>query len=167
MEEIALRPNRIPWPPLILAITVAVGYLLHKMVPLSELNGFFDTPHVRLIGNGLFYGGLALDAASMLTMFWARTNILPHRAAGKLVTTGPFAFTRNPIYVGNTLLMIGLALAWANSWLLALSLFAGLAVDRLAIRREERHLLAVFGGTYQHYMDSVPRWVGLRKKQGI
>ncbi|MDX1717154.1 MAG: methyltransferase, partial [Anderseniella sp.] len=43
----------------------------------------------------------------MWTMFSARTNILPHRAADRLVTHGPFALTRNPIYVGNTIAMLG------------------------------------------------------------
>jgi protein-S-isoprenylcysteine O-methyltransferase Ste14 len=88
-----------------------------------------------------------------------QTNILPHRAAGRLVTTGPFSFTRNPIYVGNATLMAGVGVAFGNLWFVLLGVVSALAVDRLAIRREERHLAARFGQEWIDYASRVPRWL--------
>ena len=89
----------------------------------------------------------------------ARANILPHRAATALVTAGPFSFTRNPIYFGNTLLLLGAALLLHDLWFVVAALVAALAVDRLAIRREEAHLAAKFGAEWEEYRQKVRRWL--------
>ena len=104
-----------------------------------------------------------LKVAAMLAMRRARTNILPHRGADRLVTDGAFALTRNPIYVGNTLLLAGVGVAIPSAWMVAGALLAALLVDRLAIRREERHLSARFGEAYADYAARVPRWIGIRR----
>lgn len=95
---------------------------------------------------------IALDLAAMRR---ARTNILPHRGADRLVTGGVFALTRNPIYLGNTPLLAGLGVAFPSMSMVAGALLAALRVDRLAIRREQRHLSARFG---QAYADDVARF---------
>jgi protein-S-isoprenylcysteine O-methyltransferase Ste14 len=89
----------------------------------------------------------------------ANTNILPHRSADHLVTWGPFAITRNPIYIGNNLLMLGIGLCFENFWFVLFGIAASLAVDRLAIRREERHLAELFGKEWTEYSSCVPRWL--------
>jgi protein-S-isoprenylcysteine O-methyltransferase Ste14 len=94
-------------------------------------------------------------------MYRARTNILPHRAADKLLTSGVFALTRNPIYLGNTLLLTGIALFTAAVWLIPATMIAAFAVDRLAIRREELHLAVRFGDAFQAYVQTTPRWLGV------
>jgi protein-S-isoprenylcysteine O-methyltransferase Ste14 len=162
MEDIKNRPNRVPWPPLIVASSLAAGFLLNSAFPLAGPNQYLQGKSMFSIGNLLFYSGLALDLAAMFTMFRARTNILPHRAADRLLASGPFAFTRNPIYVGNTLFLLGVAISWANFWLVLITGIAVIAVDRLAIRREEKHLQARFGESYTQYTQSVPRWIGLK-----
>ena len=90
----------------------------------------------------------------------ARANILPHRAATALVTRGPFAFSRNPIYLGNTLMMAGVGLAVGNPWFIATGLAAALLVERLAIRREEQYLDARFGQAWRDYCARVGRGFG-------
>ena len=85
----------------------------------------------------------------------------PDRASA-LVTTGPNAISRNPMYVG----MAGLLLAhatWRGSWaaLLPLGGFV-LLIDRLQIEAEESALLQRFGAEYESYRASVPRWIGVR-----
>ena len=103
--------------------------------------------------------GVALDVWAIVTMRRAHTNILPHRPADRLVTRGPFARTRNPIYVGKTLLMVGVGLAFGNAWFGIFGLAGAIAVDRLAIRREERHLAERFRNDWIEYSSRVPRWL--------
>lgn len=152
---LADRPNRLPWPPLIFVAAVLAAALLGWAAPLP---GWLPQA-LRWPGWLLAGAGLALDLAAMRTMRRQHANILPHRAATALVTTGPFALTRNPIYVGNTLAVLGAAFALRNPWFLAAALAAGVAVQHLAILREEAHLAAKFGSVWSDYCARVPRWL--------
>lgn len=157
--EPAVRPNRIPWPPLLYGTALAVGIVLGRLSPL----GWPQEPAggaLRIAGGALAVLGLTLDLWSLGTLHRARTTLLPHRAADRLVTHGPYGLSRNPIYLGNTLLVLGLGAAFANLWLMAAALGAALATDRLAARREEAHLAARFGADFSAYRARVPRWIG-------
>ncbi len=112
--------------------------------------------------------GLALDGSAMITVRRQHANILPHRAATCLVTTGPFSISRNPIYLGNTVMLLGAAAAFSNVWFLAVAPFVVIAVSRLAIWREERHMDATFGAAWRDYAGQVPRWLRWRlRRAGI
>ncbi len=104
--------------------------------------------------------GLGLDLWAMVTMQRCKANILPHRPATALVTSGPFAWSRNPIYLGNTLALIGAGLAFSNLWFLPAAALAAFAVLRLAIRREQRHLAERFGPAWETYRGQTLRWFG-------
>lgn len=148
-------PNSVPWPPLILAIAMAASLGLGLFVPLPVPSDLW----VQFIGYIVTSGGIVLDLWAILTMRHLQTNILPHRGAGRLVTTGPFRFTRNPIYVGNATLMAGIGFVFGNFWFVLLGVVSALVVDRLAIRREERHLAKRFGQDWIDYASRVPRWL--------
>ncbi|MGX7745013.1 methyltransferase family protein [Rhodopseudomonas parapalustris] len=149
------RPNKWPWPPMLLAIAAlaAIGLGMVLPVPLPRNDA------VVWIGYLIAVLGFALDGWAILTMRAARTNILPHRAADRLVTGGPFRYSRNPIYLANTLLLIGIGLAAGNGWFIPFALLTAVLVDRLAIRREERHLAIRFGNAWIDYAASTPRWL--------
>jgi protein-S-isoprenylcysteine O-methyltransferase Ste14 len=137
-------------------VAVILGYI-------HPLGGVVPTGiAVRATGTVILLAGIGMDLAAMREMRRHRANILPHRAATALVTSGPFALSRNPIYLGNTLVMIGAALLFASLWLLLAAAAAALAVWALAIRREEAHLAAQFGGAWTDYTKRTPRWLGLR-----
>lgn len=146
------RPNTIPWPPLIVAAVAIAALALGRILPVP-------LPLPRLPGIAITAIGLCLDAAAALTMYRQRANILPHRAATALVTSGPFALSRNPIYLGNTILLIGLALALHDAWFLPAAALEVWLVTILAIRREEAHLAARFGPAWDDYRRRVPRWI--------
>ncbi|MEE4237687.1 MAG: isoprenylcysteine carboxylmethyltransferase family protein [Anderseniella sp.] len=148
----AETPNRIPWPPLIFATAVVAGLIAQWITPVNLPAG------LTVPGFVLLAAGLSLDVWAMWTMFAARTNILPHRAADSLVMHGPFAFMRNPIYVGNTIATLGLALALQNGWLLAAAAAAAAFTHQLAVVREEAHLKAKFGKAWDDYAKRVKRW---------
>ena len=150
-------PNRIPWPPILYGLALLVGVGLGKVAPAPA---WLDGPVARGLGGLLLALGLGLDLAAAITMWRRRANILPHRPATALVTSGPFAWSRNPIYLGNTTALCGAGLAFANPWLIGTGLIAAVAVNRLAIVREEAHLARLFGGDWEAYCRRTPRWLG-------
>jgi protein-S-isoprenylcysteine O-methyltransferase Ste14 len=147
-------PNTIPWPPLIFAGGALAGVLLGWGLPI----GGPDWPY---LGGAMMLLALGLDASAIVAMRRRRANILPHRAATALVTTFPFNVSRNPIYLGYVLMLAGAALGFANLWLLASAGAAVIAVQQLAILREEVHLAGLFGQAWVDYADRVPRWLRL------
>lgn len=103
--------------------------------------------------------GLGLMAWAAATLLRHRTPLHPFQQACTLVTDGPFAFSRNPIYLGMALTLLGFAL-----WLGSLSPFAVLpvfvaAIDAAIIRGEEAMLARGFGAAFQAYGDRVRRWL--------
>ncbi len=76
-----------------------------------------------------------------------------------LVTSGPYRFTRNPMYLGMASLYAGIALAFGLLWSLALLLVVLVVIDRGVIAREERYLERRFGDEYRLYKQQVRRWL--------
>jgi protein-S-isoprenylcysteine O-methyltransferase Ste14 len=152
------RPNRIPWPPILYGTAIAAGFVLGRLLPLPWPGG--------MAGEWLFMTGLLLiacalfiDVRTFLELRKHKTTIMPNKAADHLVTSGPFSFSRNPIYVSNTMLTIGLGFAFANAWLFICGLTAAFGTHHLAILREERHLAAKFGTAWHHYTKKARRWI--------
>lgn len=159
MPQIRVSPNSIPWPPLIYIAAVMAAIGLDRIVPTGDhISGIY-----RFAGFVMLASGIVLDGSAMLTMRRHHANILPHRAATNLVTSWPFSVTRNPIYLGNTAMLIGAAGAFANLWFAATAIFAVAAVTMLAVRREEQHMGEVFGDAWQAYARRVPRWFRWRR----
>ena len=145
-------PSTVPWPPIIFGGLVIVGLLLHHIHP-------FDLPaNLSWLGYMVLAIGISLDIWAMAAMAKARTSILPHRAADHLVTSGPFSFMRNPIYVGNTIATAGLGMTLQNGWLLLATPVAVLATHHLAVVREQAHLQQKFGKEWSDYAARVKPW---------
>ncbi|HEY4191069.1 MAG TPA: methyltransferase, partial [Mesorhizobium sp.] len=118
--------GRAPWPPLIYLAAIGVAALLGWSYPLPWIGG--------LLGDLLFaIGWLVLLAVAVLwfTAFRAvtatRTTLCSNGLPEHLVTNGPFAVSRNPIYLANTLLLIGVCFVGALPWFLPLAFVAALA----------------------------------------
>jgi protein-S-isoprenylcysteine O-methyltransferase Ste14 len=157
-NDVAARPNHVPWPPIIYLTAIAVGVALNVFYPLpwfgQPLSGI-----LFVLGCLLIAGFAALNVLATRTMHRAGTTVRPDRGTDHLVTDGPFAFSRNPIYVAGTLLVLGIGLVWGSAWHLLLAFLAAFTVQKLAIEREERHLQARFGATYVAYAGRVRRWL--------
>jgi len=156
-RERVAAPNTIPWPPLIAGGAAIAAVVLGRLVPLDGIL----PGGTGLLGAAIMLVGLGLDISAMLAMRRHHANILPHRAATALVTSWPFSISRNPIYLGNTVMLAGAAFAFANPWFMAMAAVAAQAVSVLAIKREEAHLAALFGATWGNYAAHVPRWLRL------
>jgi protein-S-isoprenylcysteine O-methyltransferase Ste14 len=151
-----LRPSTVPWPPLLFAAALAAGVALGAFYPLPWPG--LDDRAARMIGYGFGLAGVGLVGWGTLTMLRAGTNILPHRSADKLVTGGPFRIWRNPLYMGETLVFLGVAQATGNIWMVIVAIAFALGILKLAILPEERHLEARFGEAYLAYKNSTRRW---------
>jgi len=100
--------------------------------------------------------GALLAAAGAAVRTWAAGHIRKREA---LAVTGPYARTRNPLYLGSFLIACGaLVMGW-NPWLAAAFLAFALPVYRLVIAREEDFLAATFGPEYEEYRREVPRFL--------
>lgn len=158
MTDLADRPNTIPWPPILYAGAVLIALGLQFLLPLPWPGGALAAV-LAMAGVFLAAAGIALDLATMLAFRRHQTTVLPHRGATHLITDGPFRFSRNPIYVGNTLLVAGLGLVFGVAWLIPAAFAGAFATSKLAITREERHLARRFGPAWSDYAARTPRWL--------
>jgi protein-S-isoprenylcysteine O-methyltransferase Ste14 len=155
-ERLASPGVRFP-PPLLYAIPFLVGYLLHLWYPLAITGD--GARWLEVVGSLLAGLWAAFMIAAFATFLRAHTSILPFKPATRLVTTGPYRLTRNPMYVSFALLYVGIALLLDSWWPLFFLPMVLVAVDRLVIVREERYLLDEFGGHYDAYCRRVRRWI--------
>jgi protein-S-isoprenylcysteine O-methyltransferase Ste14 len=156
MEQHPSRPSGVPWPPIVIAVTLAAGLVLGGVYPLNWPG--LDDLAARLIGYGLGGGGLALIGWGVLSLHRAGATVLPDQPTDRLVTDGAFRFRRNPIYMGEVLAFLGLAQLTYNIWFAILAPVFALALLQLAILPEERHLEERFGEVYLDYKERTRRW---------
>lgn len=145
-------------PPLIALAAIAIGLLLDWLLPAYVMAvllpfGFRLTVGVILIG-----GGLALAIAAIMQFRAHHTHPEPWKPSTAVVTTGVYAWLRNPMYVGMTLVLAGLSTLLASDWMLVMTILFVPVIHVGVVRREERYLAAKFGEPYRRYLDRVPRY---------
>jgi protein-S-isoprenylcysteine O-methyltransferase Ste14 len=153
----AQRPSSFPWPPALLGGAFLGAFLLGHGYPIAWpwLN---DAP-ARALGTGLVAAGVVLFAWAAIAFKRHRTTILPNRGADRLVTDGPFRVRRNPIYLADVLILLGLAELTSNLWFAVMAALFAVLVTWLAILPEEHHLEAKFGDAYRDYKANTRRWI--------
>jgi protein-S-isoprenylcysteine O-methyltransferase Ste14 len=154
MDKFADRPNSVPWPPLIYIGMAIIAVMLNRISPLG-----LDWYQLKYLGAILLAFAIAIEVWSFLTFRKHRTTIMPNKGAEHLITSGPFAHSRNPIYVANTILVSAVGLYFGNLWLIPAALIAAILTQELAIKREEKHLALKFGEAWTTYTSKVPRWL--------
>jgi protein-S-isoprenylcysteine O-methyltransferase Ste14 len=141
-------------PPLVYLASILLGVLLHVVWPLSLLRHPVRAPigaAVVLIAVGLF-----ITATRAFRV--AGTPVPGNRPTTAIVRTGPYRFSRNPIYLAFSALQVGIALWIGSLWLLVTLVPALALMSFRVIPREERYLEARFPGEYLPYKSSVRRW---------
>src|SRR3954468_18484859 len=146
-------PNVVILPPLLYAVALAIGLLLQWIAPrpITPSNARY------WIGGILLASGVFLAMLGRRVMERAGTNVNPTLPSTALVATGPFLFSRNPLYVALTLIYIGLALLANALWVLVLIIPVAVLMHYGVVRREERYLDAKFGEAYRGYRSRVRR----------
>ena len=142
-------------PPLIYAGPLLLGLLLNRKSGVP----FLPRAVARFLGWSLLGGGVLLMGWFLRTMRRADTPVDPREPVSRLVTTGPFRYTRNPAYLALTMIYTGVAsLANALSCMLLLPAVV-LVMQRGVIEREESYLEDRFGEDYLRYKAQVRRWI--------
>ena len=145
-------------PPFAWALAVVAGFALDWLVPMPFLPEEDDWP-AGLLGAVVFVLALALAIWAMDTMTRAGTNIPTNRPTTAIVESGPYRFTRNPIYVGMFGGLIGLGIAFDNPWPLLMLVPFALVIRYGVVAREEAYLERKFGDAYRRYRQRVRRWL--------
>jgi len=147
---------RVP-PPLQYAAFFGAGLLLDRLVPWSP--GWMHGNAARWAGGILLVSAALLFLTSLGLLLINRTTVIPHARPSRLVTGGPFALSRNPIYVAFTAAYCGAALLVARIWPMLLLPAPVAILDRVFIPFEEGQLSQIFGERYADYCRRVRRWL--------
>lgn len=152
-----LQKNRIIPPPLFFLLCGGLGVLLEHLHPLpighySRMTGVYAACLIII-------GGSSIGLWALREMRRNRTPVEPWKTPVQLVTSGPFRFSRNPIYVMFVAVMIAVAVAADSLWLVLSAVLLIVVLDLAVIRREETLLGQLFGGEYAEYRSRVRRWL--------
>ena len=155
MKNPIFRPATFFPPPLIYFGGLALAWRLNHLLPLQINFG--------QMGSGIGWGLVGLGLLGFgwaLTAIWSHgTTVNPYKAASALVTSGPFRFSRNPIYVSDWLVYAGVTFLLQTGWSLLLAPLVWVLVRYTVIRHEEAHLQAKFGAAYVDYCKTTRRWL--------
>jgi len=142
-------------PPLVYLGAIALGLLLHFAWPVRLVPPVASVP----LGATAALAAVALFISAVRTFRNAGTPVPGNRPTTAIVRTGPYRYSRNPIYLAFSLLQIGIAF-WLNSpWLLVTLVPAVALMSLVVIPREEQYLETRFPSEYLPYKDSVRRWL--------
>jgi protein-S-isoprenylcysteine O-methyltransferase Ste14 len=141
-------------PPIVYLGSIALGLVIHYAWPARFVPPWVSTP----VGAMLPLLAVGLFVAAVRTFRAAGTPVPGNRPTTAIVRTGPYRFSRNPIYLAFSLFQLGLSV-WINSLGLLITLIPAVALMALVvIPREERYLEARFPSEYSYYRAAVRRW---------
>ena len=143
----------VPW---VFVLAYLLGAALESMHRRAISPG--TTRITTMAGVLLFVAGAALAGWGLAIFRSVRTTTVPGEASKKLVTWGPYRFTRNPMYVGLSLAYLGEAGLLKQIYPILLLPLVIAYVNWTVIPLEEARLTEVFGGAYERYRSKVPRW---------
>lgn len=145
-------------PPLWFGAAFFGGWGLAFVVPLT-----IHSPTIILVSRAIGFGLLVCAGLIGLSCFGlfllARTTVIPFGNASKLVTRGPYRFSRNPMYLSLVLAYLGGAGFIVQPWPLILLPLPLAAVNWIVIPFEEKRLREAFGSAYETYCETVRRWI--------
>lgn len=152
----ASKPATLILPPAPYAAAMLGGWWLDRHLILLPLDLGIATRPLGWLAVGI---GLVLFTWTLWTFSRHRTTVNPYVGASVLCTSGPFRFSRNPIYVGDWFILAGVSLLLTTAWPLVFAPLIWLMLRYGVIRHEEAHLEARFGDAYRDYKTRVRRWL--------
>jgi protein-S-isoprenylcysteine O-methyltransferase Ste14 len=143
-------------PPIAWGLAVIAGFAFNWLLPLPFLPTYLPA---GWLGTTVFFLALALFAWAVATMSRGGSNVPTNLPTTAIVESGPYRFTRNPIYLSMCLGLIGLAIAFDNLWLMMTLVPFALVIRYGVVAREEAYLERKFGDVYRGYRSRVRRWL--------
>ena len=148
-------PGVLAPPPLIMVGGAVIAAGIQLFLPLSIGGGIAQLA----IGGVVMAAGIAIDIWCAFLFRKAGTHIPPWKPSLVLVTDGPYRFSRNPVYIGFGVVMLGLGLVFDSLWLWLVLVALYPILHYGVVLREERYLRARFGASYDDYLASTRRWL--------
>ena len=142
-------------PPILLLTHIFAAFLLNWLLPLP-----FAFPNILVwVGYPLILLGIGLAFSAAGQLMKVHTTLDPHGSVTEIVTTGPYRFSRNPIYLGFVCLFIGFPFIFRTYWGVVLSPVLMMSLYQLVIKPEEAYLEKKFGDVYISYKSRLRRWL--------
>lgn len=156
MREWGLMKLLVP-PPLVAAISALLMWGIASQFDALR----FAFPLQEIVAYALIVSGISIDIVSILAFRRVKTTVTPlvPEKASSLVVTGLYRFTRNPMYLGLLLVLIGIALLLGSFVNVAVIVAFVAYITAFQIRPEEERLTEVFGARYVAYTREVRRWI--------
>ncbi len=142
-------------PPIVYFVCLMIGLGLDTLWPLPFLAQTLQfAVGFTIIAVSILLFGLVLRVFSK-----SKTSIDHRKPTTEIITAGPFAYSRNPVYLSMTMLFIGVAVTVDGLWILVMAVPAVVIIHYVVILREEAFLERAFGDEYRRYKATVRRWV--------
>ncbi len=143
----------------VFGIPFLIGIALHFIVPFSLPQGILTLVFIPI--------GIILIIIGACLIIYARRELArysqptdPGHSTSRVVKTGVFSVSRNPLYLASIIVFLGIALTLNMPWALVALLVSIVLCRRILISPEEQYLSAKFGKEYEEYTASVHRWLG-------
>jgi protein-S-isoprenylcysteine O-methyltransferase Ste14 len=145
-------------PPVLFLGAIVLGCLMSWIVPLGPELGSANA-RALAAGGALALVGLVLFILSVREFSRAGTSLVPGEPLTVVLNSGPYRYTRNPIYISFVIFYFGMAIILTSAWMLLLLIPLLIILQRGVIEREEAYLQSKFGDAYRKYQARVPRWL--------
>ncbi len=144
-------------PPLVYVLIFLFSILVQKQFPLPS--AFFATNTSFVLGIIFVIAGVCIVLPALLKFFRTKNTLIPFLPANSLQTSGIYAISRNPMYLGLLILYIGIGFLQGNFYTMMLIPLVILAINFLVIIKEEKYLIRAFGNDFLEYAKNVRRWI--------
>ena len=157
MAEFDDKPGVIAFPPLILVAALALAVVLGYLIPI-DLEPEEYTLEIRVAGAAFIIGALALAFVAIRAFRAAGTHVEPHKPALVLVDSGPYRYTRNPMYIALMMIHLGISMVASLDWGLFTLIPLAVTLHYGVVLREEAYLTRKFDAEYSSFLESTRRW---------
>jgi protein-S-isoprenylcysteine O-methyltransferase Ste14 len=148
----------------VFGVPFLIAVALDRAVRLPLPDGVYRLIFIA-VGIALIVAGLAIISRARKEFARSGQPTDPGHPTTRLVTTGVFSISRNPLYLGGAIFLAGVSLTANLAWGLILLIPSLLACHWVLIAPEERYLLALFGEEYRAYAARVHRWIGRQRNR--
>ena len=144
-------------PPLFYVLIFIVAVFVQKKIPIADT--IFQLHTIKVVGIIFLIIALLFLARSLRQFFQSKNTVILIKPATSLQKTGIYSISRNPMYVGLTMIYLGITCFIGSWWNIILFPLLFLIIQEYIIKREEKYLQIEFGQQYEEYRRIVRRWL--------